>query len=197
MNEKNTTKDYWNNLYEVSEIDWDIGYPSPALANYLDQIENKEIKILIPGSGNSYEAEYLLSNSFGDITLIDIAPLLTEQLKLKFKGVLGTKIHIITGDFFEHEGRYDLILEQTFFSTLDPSLRESYTEKMCRLLNPAGKLVGVLFSRHFEESPPYGGSEKEYRRLFSKRFQVNVLELCYNSIDRRQGSEIFINLSKK
>ena len=44
----------------------------------------KNISILIPGCGNSHEAEYLLSQGFTNITVIDIAPTLVAAISEKF-----------------------------------------------------------------------------------------------------------------
>jgi SAM-dependent methyltransferase len=164
------------------------------LKEYIDQLNGKTIAILIPGCGNAYEAEYLLTQGFTNITVIDIAPLLTAALEKKFRKEVGKTINIITGDFFEHEGKYDLILEQTFLSALDPLIRPTYIEKMHSLLKPRGRLVGVLFSQVFEDGPPFGGTLQEYKLLFSKKFKIKTLELCSNSIERRRGSEVFINM---
>ena len=54
----------------------------------IDTIYNKEAKILIPGCGNTYEAEYLLEQGFTNITVIDIAPTLVENLKKKYDSAL-------------------------------------------------------------------------------------------------------------
>jgi methyl halide transferase len=194
MNQKIISRDYWNDLYAANDTRWDIGFPSPAIQQYVDQLNDKKISILIPGCGNAYEAEYLLSQGFTNVTLIDIAPALTSQLEQKFKNIPAGNINIITGDFFEQAGKYQLILEQTFLSALEPSLRPAYAAQMHRLLNPGGHLAGVLFSQHFEQGPPYGGSVEEYKALFEKNFRIKTLENCYNSIDRRKGSEVFINL---
>ena len=53
------TKNYWTNRYSKAKTGWDIGYPSTPLKTYFDQLENKDLRILIPGAGNAYEAEYL------------------------------------------------------------------------------------------------------------------------------------------
>lgn len=188
---------YWDNLYMRADTGWDIGYPSPSLQTYIDQLKDPHQSILIPGCGNSYEAEYLLGNGFTNITLVDIAPLLTEKLKKKFVIYLGKELKVITGDFFDLTGKYDLILEQTFLSALDPALRREYAHKMHELLKTGGKLVGVLFSREFEDGPPFGGSVEEYINLFEDFFEIKVMESCYNSIERRKGNEIFINLKAK
>ena len=197
MQSKSTPKDYWNILYDKEDIGWDIGFPSPAIKEYVDQLDTKELPVLIPGCGNAYEAEYLLAKGFNDITLIDIAPTLTAALEKKFKKNIGRRIKIITGDFFDHHGSYRLILEQTFLSALDPSLRTRYADKMHSLLVKGGHLAGVLFNQEFEGGPPYGGTAQEYKLMFSKKFTIKTLELCYNSIERRKSSEVFINLVAK
>lgn len=188
---------YWNSRYLSHSTGWDIGEVSPPLKAYIDQLTDKSEKILIPGCGNSYEAAYLLEKGFKNITIIDIAPVLTESLKRKFPAASFPSLNIITGDFFELEGQFDLILEQTFFCALDPSLREAYVLKMKELLKPGGRLAGVLFNREFEGGPPFGGNISAYQPLFSKYFQVNILAPCYNSIEPRKSSEAFIECEKK
>ncbi|HEX2847637.1 MAG TPA: methyltransferase [Chitinophagaceae bacterium] len=189
---------YWDQLYQNKETRWDIGYPSPPLKEYIDQLENKQQSILIPGCGNSYEAGYILARGFTDLTLIDISPSLTSSLEEKFKHYLDKQLQIITGDFFELKGKYDLILEQTFFCALPPSNRYAYMQQMHKLLKPGGKLVGVLFNRLFEEAgPPFGGTVEEYKELFQEKFLIETMELCYNSIEKRMGTEVFIKLIRK
>lgn len=187
---------YWNNQYEANATGWDLGEVSPPLKAYIDQLEDKNKRILIPGCGNTYEADYLLQKGFTDVSVIDIAPLLISQLKDKYKG--NPHIKIILGDFFQHEGTYDLILEQTFFCALNPPLRKDYVLKMYELLAPGGKLVGVLFDREFEQQgPPFGGCKCQYEPMFEKGFDFKTFDHCYNSFEKRKDTELFINLVKK
>jgi methyl halide transferase len=187
---------YWSNRYDDGTSFWDLGEVSPPIKNYIDQLTNKNLRILIPGCGNTYEADYLLKMGFTDVTVIDIAPVLVVQLKEKYKGNL--QIKIMLGNFFKHQGQYDLILEQTFFCAIDPSLRKDYVTKMPQLLAQNGKLVGVLFNRWFEEQgPPFGGTQNEYEPMFAKDFVFKTFEPCYNSFIKRKDSELFINLVKK
>ena len=194
---KTLDDNYWSNRYADNTAAWDTGGITQPLKEYFEQLKNKNISILIPGCGNSYEAEYLLQNGFTNITLIDISTVLCKKIENDFASYLSKGLAIICGDFFEHTGQYDLIVEQTFFCALEPSLRKSYAEKMPQLLKPAGKLVGVLFNRFFESSPPFGGSEEEYRKLFEQYFTIETMEFCYNSIKPREGAELFIKLSSK
>ena len=54
---------------------WDIGYPSTPLKEYIDQLKDKSITILIPGCGNAYEAAYLFERGFKQVTLVDLSAL--------------------------------------------------------------------------------------------------------------------------
>ncbi len=184
---------YWSERYIHHQTGWDLHKASPPLKAFIDQWPHKNSRILIPGCGNAYEADYLLQKGFQDITLVDISSALVEQLKVHFS---NTCIKVIHADFFEHDGKYDLILEQTFFCALDPVFRQAYVEKMYDLLTPGGKLAGLLFNRFFEGGPPFGGTKEEYRQLFNGMFDIQTLESCYNSIAPRAGSEVFLILKK-
>ncbi len=188
---------YWSNRYSNQTAAWDTGAITTPLKDYIDQLTNKEIRILIPGCGNSYEADYLLQNSFSNITLIDISTVLCEKLSIQFGEYLQKGLQVICGDFFEHHALYDLVIEQTFFCALDPFLRNRYATKMHELLKPGGKLVGVLFNKFFEGGPPFGGSESEYRELFQAYFAIEIMAPCYNSIASRSGTEVFIKMVNK
>lgn len=188
--------DFWSERYEKSETGWDVGEATLPIKQYLDQIENKGIKILFPGAGNAYEAEYAFKSGFHQTTILDFSPIPIQTFKDKNPEFPTDQIHI--QDFFQHEGTYDLIVEQTFFCALEPVLRRAYAAKMQSLLVPKGKLVGVLFDKVFEKpGPPFGGSKKEYHALFSDHFDVKILEQCYNSIPPRTGAELFVLLQNR
>jgi SAM-dependent methyltransferase len=183
-------KSYWDERYRTGQTGWDIGYVSPQLKKYFDSLTNKKLRILIPGGGNSYEAVYLLEQGFQDVTVVDISEVVCQQLTKKYT---PQGLKVVCGDFFDHGGGglYDLIVEQTFFCALPPSLRENYMTKMRELLAENGQLVGLLFNRSFEGGPPFGGSADEYQSLFQKvHFQVEF-DLKPISIPPRQGSELF------
>jgi methyl halide transferase len=187
-------QEYWDAQYQADATGWDLGQPSPPLMSYIDSLANKDLRILIPGAGNAYEAEYLLSQGFTAITIIDIAPTIVQVLKAKYAD--NKNITIILGDFFSLKGTFDLILEQTFFCALPPSLRQKYVWKMHELLSLEGAIAGLLFNRTFEKSPPFGGSLEEYQKLFKEAFQFKQLRVCDNSIEPRKGSELFIEFVK-
>lgn len=189
-------KDFWENKYKDQKTGWDIGTISTPLKIYFDQLENKELKILIPGGGNSYEAEYLHNKGFKNVFVIDIVN--QPLINLKERIPTFPQNNLIVGDFFKHIGSYDLIIEQTFFCALDPKLRSNYVDKMYDLLNINGKLVGLLFDFELTENgPPFGGNLVDYIQIFFGKFEIKVFERCYNSIKPRQGNELFLISEKK
>ncbi len=187
---------YWENRYLNNEIAWNVGEITTPIKEYIDQIENKSVKILIPGCGNGYEFEYLMNNGFNNSFVLDYAETPLENLKNRISNY--SESQFITSDFFEHDAQYDLIIEQTFFCALEPKLRAEYVKKMHSLLLSKGKLVGLLFQFPLTESgPPFGGSKEEYINLFSEYFEIQTLETAYNSIKPRQGNELFFIFTKK
>ncbi len=188
-------KDFWNSRYATNDTGWDLGAPSPPLKAFIDSLTNKSMRILIPGCGNAYEAQYFHSLGFTNVFVIDLAPLALEAFANRQPNFL--KSHLICGDFFEHSAEYDLILEQTFFCAIDPSLRSKYAAHMHRLLKPNGKLVGLLFGVPMNaDKPPYGGNAEEYRTYFEPLFRIDRLESCATSIAPRLGNELWMELTK-
>ena len=188
-------KEWWNQKYLSDETRWDIGYPSTPLKKYIDQLTNKELNILIPGCGNAYEAEYLVSKGFKNVYLIDWSEVALENFKKRKHNIPDD--HLFCGDFFHHSGKYDMIIEQTFFSAIDPRERTHYADKVHELLAEGGKLVGLLFDDKLnDDKPPFGGSREEYVQYFLPYFKLKVFDTAYNSIGPRDGREIFMILRK-
>lgn len=185
---------FWNKRYHDSDIAWDLGEISPPIHAYVEQLNNKDLRILIPGCGNAWEAEYLFRKGFKNVHILDFASTPLENFKIRNPNFPDDQMHC--GDFFTHEGQYDLIIEQTLFCAIDPSLRNDYAKKSANLLVPKGKLVGVLFNRTFETGPPFGGSKEEYLNCFTPFYTATSMDQCYNSIAPRSGNELFIRLIK-
>lgn len=189
---ENLDQSYWQERYLSADTPWDMGKASPPLITYLEEQDRKS-KILIPGAGRAWEAEWLVEQGFEQVEIIDLSSQALEEAQSRLKG--AEKLKWINGDFFELQESYELIAEQTFFCALKPQLRVAYAQKMKSLLKPGGRLFGVLFNFPLSEAgPPYGGSPEEYRALFEPHFEIKHLEPCFNSIKPRRGREVFIEL---
>ena len=196
MKKNNLNADYWENRYQNQNTSWDIGEISNPIKKYIDQISDKDIKILIPGAGNSYEAEHLWQSGFKNIYVLDIAESPLKNLKIRIPDFPNEQCLLM--DFFDLNMKFDLILEQTFFCALNPSLREHYVAKTNNLLNEKSKLTGLLFDFELtEKGPPFGGDKKSYEELFQNSFKIKTLESAYNSIEDRKDKELFFIFEKK
>jgi SAM-dependent methyltransferase len=186
-------ENFWNNKYANNKIGWDLGEVSPPLKTYFDQLVDKELKILIPGGGNSYEAEYLYQNGFKNVFVVDVSEIALQNILDRVPNFPSSQL--IHANFFELEETFDLVVEQTFFCAIHPKLRSKYASKMKTVLKPKGKLVGVLFDAVLnEDHPPFGGNKNEYVAYFQPYFQIKKMEACHNSYPNRNGMELFIQL---
>ncbi|NNF18976.1 MAG: methyltransferase domain-containing protein [Flavobacteriaceae bacterium] len=189
-------KEYWEQRYKENRLGWDIGHVSSPLKKYIDGLENKDMKILVPGAGYGYEVSYLHQQGFSSVYAVDYA---AEPLqRIRRENPKFPEEHLIEGDFFDmEESGFDLILEQTFFCSLSPELRPRYVEKTYSLLTEGGMLCGLLFDFPLTENgPPFGGDSQMYRDLFQPPFKIDTLERAYNSITPRQGNELFFIFTK-
>jgi methyl halide transferase len=190
-------ENYWTGRYDTGATEWDAGRITTPLKTYFDQLQNQELRILIPGAGNAHEAIYLWQIGFKHINILGLSLAPLKQIQVTYPDL--PKNQLIHQDFFQHTGPcYDLIVEQTFFCALHPALRSQYAEKMADLLNPGGKLVGLLFDDELNyDKPPFGGNSQEYHKYFEPYFEFQTFTTCYNSIPPRFGREIFMILIKK
>lgn len=190
---------FWSNKWSAKETGWDIGAPSSPIKAYIDQLNNNETRILIPGAGNAYEAEYLFAKGFQHVFVLDIAKEPLEAFKLRNPSFPGNQL--MHGDFFDHNGQYDIILEQTFFCSFEPreAFRKAYAKKAAELLRPGGKLVGLWFKHTLDPAGqrPFGGSKEEYETYLLPYFEIVCFEDCFNSITPRSGNELFGIFRKK
>lgn len=196
---ENELKEFWSNRYRENLTGWDVGYPTTPIKEYIDQIEDKDINILIPGAGNAYEAEYLFQNGFRNVNVLDISEIPLSAFHKRVPNFPPDQL--LQGNFFDHVGQYDLICEQTFFCSFEPTKenRSNYARAMSKLIKPSGKLVGLWFSHELFEGAkrPFGGAKEEYLEYLSPYFDVHVFAESYNSIKPRSGNELFGIFTKK
>ncbi|HPF89762.1 MAG TPA: methyltransferase domain-containing protein [Flavobacteriales bacterium] len=182
---------YWEERYTAGDTPWDIGAASKPITTYLDGLEDRGLRILIPGAGRAYEAEYAHRAGFSEVFAMDLTDEALKDLRQRCPSFPVE--HVLVGDLFTHEGSYDIIIEQTLLCALEPSQRERYVDTMQRLLKPGGVLVGVLFDQvPNAQGPPFAASVEDYQQLFAKQFPDARFERCHNSIAPRAGRELWV-----
>jgi SAM-dependent methyltransferase len=192
---------YWQARYATpGRTGWDAGRATPPLRAYFDQLAvAQQPRILIPGAGRAHEAEYLHHLGFRQVVVADLAPEPLAELAARVLSFPQENLWL--ADFFAlhpTEAAFDLIMEQTFFCAIAPSLRPAYAQQCAALLRPGGKLVGLLFATEFPNAsePPFGGSKEEYAAYFRPYFEFIHFETAHNSLPARAGRELFICLRK-
>ena len=192
---------YWQDRYATAgRANWDAGHVTPPLHAYFDQlVVARQPRILIPGAGRAYEAEYLHHRGFQHVLVADLAPEPLAELAARVPDFPSA--HLLHTDFFALSPAepFDLLIEQTFLSALHPSQRPAYARQCAALLRPGGKLVGLLFDDEFAGAtePPFGGSRAEYAGYFHPYFEFVHFDTAHNSLRARAGRELFICLRKK
>ncbi|UOQ52735.1 methyltransferase domain-containing protein [Hymenobacter cellulosivorans] len=190
---------YWSGRYNTGQTGWDAGAITPPLRDYFQQMSLPHAaRILIPGAGRGYEAEYLHTAGFENVFVADIAPEALRDLHQRVPGFPAE--HLVEQDFFALPTvpAYDLIVEQTFFCALNPGLRPDYARQCAALLRTGGTLMGLLFDTEFAAAgPPFGGSRVEYEAYFAPYFDFVHFAPAFNSIKPRQGKELYMCLRKK
>lgn len=191
---------YWQARYATAGRDtWDAGRITPPLQAYFDQLPvSQQFRILIPGAGRAYEAEYLHRLGFQHVVVADFA---AEPLAdFAARAPDFPTENLWQADFFQLTAAepFDLLIEQTFFCALAPALRPAYARQCAALLRPGGQLVGLLFDAAFTGAtePPFGGSREEYREYFAPYFEFVHFDTAHNSLPPRAGRELFICLQK-
>lgn len=130
---------YWTQRYKKEVTGWDIGYVSTPIKEYADQLNDKSLNILIPVAGYGYEAEYFWQLGFANVYIFDISEIPLQRFKNRNPDFPDCQI--LQSDFFEHQGAFDLILEQIFFCSMLPTdeNRYTYAHQMAQLLSLMGK----------------------------------------------------------
>jgi SAM-dependent methyltransferase len=188
-------QEFWEKRYQDNNTGWNIGAISTPLKNYFDSIKNKDCSILIPGCGFGHEAKYLFENGFKNVSILDLSKSALNDFQKRVPNF--PKENLFISNFFDHNHKYDLIIEQTFFCAIDTKLRRKYVNHTHKLLKENGKIAGLLFNKQFDQDqPPFGGSKQEYKKLFEKKFKINKLDLAEDSIEARKGVELFFEFQK-
>ncbi len=192
-------KNYWKNRWQTDSTPWDAGEATTPIREFVDYLVEKNtdrsLRILIPGAGSGHEAVYFYRHGFHNITVCDWAEEAIEKLKKQLPDLKESQL--VVGDFFDLKSTFDLIIEQTFFCAIDPSLRPKYALKCFELLDTEGSINGVLFNQSFPfQGPPFGGTCEVYRPYFEPNFDILTMAECKNSIKPRIGTELWVHLKK-
>jgi len=189
----------WQKHYDDDDLAWDLGEVANPFARLWEDNVLKPGALIVPGCGQGHEVIYFAERGF-EVTGVDFSPgavkLLRDSLNRKNMGA-----QILQLDFFELDAKYDQaydsLLEQTFFCAIHPDQRSAYVETVSRILKPGGLLFGLFYETGEEGGPPFNTTEADIRNHFAAAFDIERLEKCSFSSEKRKDKEWLAVMRKK
>jgi len=186
---------FWENIYKSqSSPGWDVGQPAPPFVALLtgDSLPPPG-KIAVLGCGKGHEVALFADHGF-DVVGVDFAPSAIRDARGRLQRE-NLKAELLQQDIFslpnEHQSHFDYVLEHTCFCAINPVRRSEYVQLVQTILKPTGTFISLFFARPPRSGPPFGTTKKEIRLLFEPAFEISTLHVATNSIERRQGRELF------
>ena len=191
---------FWNGKYLNNEMGWDIGKPTPIFIELEKKFKNNS-HILVPGCGLGHDALYFAKKKH-IVDALDFSKYAINYIS-KIASEENIDINTINRDFFllddTYNMKYDYILEYTFYCAINPSKRSLYAKKCFDLLKNKGVLKGLFLPLNIEScnNPPYHVTVNEIKKIFSDYFEILKVDRDINSISKRLGNEVYIEMMKK
>lgn len=184
---------FWTDLYQTSQAGWEMNRPAPALEDMLPRLKLPKSRVLILGAGSGNDAA-LFAEHGHVVTAVDFSEEAVKQGAKKYGHLSNLKW--VQKDVFALDSSwthgFDLIFEHTFYCAIPPERRNELIQLWRRLLIPTGQLLGVFFAMERKDGPPFGGTEWELRERLQKHFQFDFWGRWRQSVDRRNGKELFV-----
>jgi len=166
--DKNLSKEWWDNHYTDGHIPWDRQGVSPALYHWLEAGTLTPGRILLPGCGRGHEVVVLTRYGF-DVTAVDVAPTAIAFLRQRLREQrLHADVRQVDLLAWEADGTYDAIYDQTSLCAMVPSQWRDYERRLHRWLHSDGRLFILFMQTERPGGPPFHCDLSEMRRLFSQ-----------------------------
>jgi len=189
----------WEHHYEINDLGWDLGGVAPPFVRLWKERKISPCKAIIPGCGRGHEAIFLAEHGF-QITAVDYAQGAVGWLEkaLVKKNLSG---EVLRQDFFNLDSYYndnfDLMLENTFFCAISPSMRQKYVVTAGRVLRSGALFVGLFYETDKEGGPPFNTRKRDIEEHFSEQFAIEMLGKTPYSAEQRKGKEWLAIFKKK
>ena len=189
----------WQKHYDENDLAWDLGEVANPFVRLWEDKVLQPGTLIVPGCGQGHEVIYFAARGF-QVTGVDYSPgaekLLRDSLRNK-----KLNAQVLHQDFFEldetHNQAYDNLLEQTFFCAIHREQRPAYVETVSRILKPGGLLFGLFYETGEEGGPPFNTTESDIQDHFAAAFDIERLEKCSFSSEKRKDKEWLAIMRKK
>ncbi|MFP5519428.1 MAG: methyltransferase domain-containing protein [Bdellovibrionia bacterium] len=189
--------DSWCERYKNNNTGWDLGKPAPALVDMLPRLKLSRSRVLVLGCGSGHDAAHFAKDGH-IVTAVDFSAEALKKAQAQYSEF--NNINWIQADVFNlpqaWDGAFDVVFEHTCYCAVNPTKRAQLAKIWKRVLAPGGHLMGVFFTFEKRQGPPYGGTEWEIRQRLKKDFHFIFWGRWKNSVENRQGKELFVYGSK-
>ena len=144
-------KTHWENIYgtrKLTDVSWYQPKPEASLNYIAEWGLRKNVHIIDVGGGDSFLVDFLLSEGYSNITVLDIS----EKALEKAKSRLGEKANLVTwivtdAASFRPNYKYDLWHDRAAFHFLtDETDISNYLKTLEDSINPGGYVILGTFS---------------------------------------------------
>lgn len=189
----------WEHHYRKNDLGWDLGEVAPPFVHLWKERVILPCKAVIPGCGRGHEVIFLAKRGF-QVTAVDYAQGAVGFLE-KTLVANNLEAQILCQDFFalglNFNNKFDLMLENTFFCAIKPSMRREYVLTAERTLKPGALFIGLFYETGKEGGPPFNTKKRDIEENFSERFAIEVLSKTPHSAKQRTGKEWLAIFKKK
>ncbi len=174
-------KEHWENIYETkkfTEVSWYQPKPEVSL-NYISEAGlGKDAAIIDVGGGDSFLVDFLLSNGYTNITVLDISEKALKKAKARL-GEKASEVKWVVADAagFEPKNKFDIWHDRAAFHFLtDEEDITKYLKTLEKAVNSGGYVILGTFSDKGPkkcsgiEITQYSG--EEMIKLLSPAFQL-------------------------
>ena len=147
----NDNKQHWEKVYtekQPIEVSWYEPMPEVSL-NLIKGFQlEKDAAIIDIGGGDSFLAEFLVSEGYTDITVVDISSKAIERAKERMCEKADSITWIVAdASEFKPEKQYDLWHDRaTFHFFTDARKKENYLQTLKKAVKPGGYVILATFS---------------------------------------------------
>jgi methyl halide transferase len=179
-------------MYRKGETYWDRGKASPGMKQYLER-HAVSGRALVPGCGRGHEVALAVEHGLDAIGL-DIAPTAVAEARGLYPKLAE---RFVLGSLFDPpdsmRGAFDVVLEHTCMSALEPGLRGQYRRAIDLTLRRGGLLIGVWFIDPAldpgEKGPPFPFSVADLSALFADSYEIVDDYVPDVAFEGREGRE--------
>jgi SAM-dependent methyltransferase len=194
-----TQEKYWSEIYQSEDPPgWELNQPAPALVKMLPQLKLPKSRVLVLGAGSGNDAA-LFAQAGHWVTAVDITDEAIANGQKKYGHL--SQLNWVKADLFKLPekfiGQFDLIFEHTCFCAIAPEKRNQIIKVWRQCLAENGKLMGVFFTMEKKTQPPFGATEWELNERLKKDYRFIYWKRWRESIERRNGKELFVYAEKK